>query len=262
MAILRFIKRSVDFCLTLLLWAYFTFGYLFILLLFFVPSSIHLKNSAAVFQKMNHIHLKCFFAWLRFLAPRTTFKIDQAVSGLRSSIIVCNHISYLDPILLVSLFPRQTTIVKNTFFSVPIFGWFLKKAGYVPSSPSEMHGPAMINHLEGIRRHLASGGNLFVFPEGTRSRGGKLLPFNKGVFSIARYCNTGLQLVLIRGTDKLFRPGAFSFRMRKTNTIELELIASLAPDDQSGNFSIGAVAHQARLVFERKIADVSVGKGF
>jgi len=123
MAILRFIKRSVDFCLTLLLWAYFTFGYLFILLLFFVPSSIHLKT-APPFFKNEPYSFEMFFAWLRFLAPRTTFKIDQAVSSLRSSIIVCNHISYLDPILLVSLFPRQTTIVKNTFFSVPIFGWF------------------------------------------------------------------------------------------------------------------------------------------
>ena len=141
---------------------------------------------------MNHVHLKCFFLWVGFLTPRTKFTIDPDVRGLRSSIIVCNHISYLDPIALVSLFPRQTTIVKNTFFSVPIFGWFLKKAGYVPSSPSEMYGPAMINHLESIKRHLAAGGNLFVFPEGTRSRDGKLAPFNKGVFSIARYCNTGL----------------------------------------------------------------------
>ena len=262
MAILRLIKHGIDFFLTLLLWAYFTVGYLFVLLLLFVPSYIQIKDSAAVLQKMNHIHLKCFFAWLRFLAPRTTFKIDQEVSGLRSSIIVCNHVSYLDPILLVSLFPRQTTIVKNTFFSVPIFGWFLRKAGYVPSSPSEMYGPAMIQHLEGIRRHLAAGGNLFVFPEGTRSRSGKILPFNKGVFSIARYCKTGLQLVLIRDTDRLFCPGAFSFRMRETHTIELELIASLAPDYQAKDFSIGAVAKQARLAFEQKIADVEAGKGF
>lgn len=261
MAILRLIKHGIDFFLTLLLWAYFTVGYLFVLLLLFVPSYIQIKDSAAVLQKMNHIHLKCFFAWLRFLAPRTTFKIDHEVSGLRSSIIVCNHVSYLDPILLVSLFPRQTTIVKNTFFSVPIFGWFLKKAGYVPSSPSEMYGPAMINHLESIKRHLAAGGNLFVFPEGTRGRGGKLVPFNKGVFSIARYCNTGLVLVFIRDTDKLFRPGTFSFNMLEQNDIRLELIAKLAPDYQVDNFSINALADQARQIFERKIADVQADKG-
>jgi len=262
MAMLRPIQRTIDFCLTVLLWAYFLFGYLFILLFLFVPSYLHLKSSDAVLQKMNSIHLKCFFAWLGCLAPRTKFIINADVRGLRSSIIVCNHTSYLDPILLVSLFPRHTTIVKNTFFSVPIFGWFLRKAGYVPSSPSEMFGPAMITHLEGIKRHLAAGGNLFVFPEGTRSRNGKLLPFNKGVFSIARYCNTGLKLVFIRDTDKLFHPGTFSFHMREKNTISLELIASLAPDYQANDFSIGAVADQARQIFERKIADVKAGERY
>jgi 1-acyl-sn-glycerol-3-phosphate acyltransferase len=261
MAVLRLLQRIIDFCLTVLLWSYFLFGYLFILLFLFVPSYIHLKKIDAVLQKMNHVHLKCFFFWVGFLAPRTKFTIDADVRGLRSSIIVCNHISYLDPIALVSLFPRQTTIVKNTFFSVPIFGWFLKKAGYVPSSPSEMYGPAMINHLESIKRHLAVGGNLFVFPEGTRGRGGELAPFNKGVFSIARYCNTGLILVFIRDTDKLFRPGTFSFNMLEQNDIRLELIAKLAPDYQVDNFSINALADQARQIFERKIADVQADKG-
>jgi 1-acyl-sn-glycerol-3-phosphate acyltransferase len=256
MSIIRFFQRVIDFCFTVLLWGYFLFGYLFILLFLFVPSYIHLKSSDAVLQKMNHLHLKCFLALVGFLAPRTKFTIDAEVRGLRSSIIVCNHISYLDPILLISLFPRQTTIVKNTFFSVPIFGWFLRKAGYVPSTPSEMYGPTMITHLEGIKRHLEAGGNLFVFPEGTRSRGGKLTPFNKGVFSIARYCNLGFKLVFIRDTDKLFRPGTFSFRTREKNTIALELIASLTPDYQANDFSISAVVDQARLIFERKIADV------
>lgn len=260
MALLRLFRRITDFGLTVLLWGYFLFGYLFILVILFVPSYIHLKSIAAVLQKMNHLHMKYFFALVGLLMPKTTFRINEDVLALRSSIIVCNHISYLDPILLVSLFPRQTTIVKNTFFSVPLFGWFLRKAGYVPSAPSEMHGPAMINHLESIKCHLATGGNLFVFPEGTRSRDGRLGLFNKGVFSIARYCNTGLKLVLIRDTDKLFRPGTFSFRRQEKTTIALELIASLTPDYQADNFSINAVAGEARKLFEQKIAEVHTGK--
>ena len=126
MAALRCLERVGDFFLTVLLWAYFLFGYLFLLLFLFVPSLLRLKDSAAALQKMNFLHLKIFFAWLRLLAPRARFAVDENVRSLRSSIIVCNHVSYLDPILLVSLFERQTTIVKNTFFRVPIFGWFLR----------------------------------------------------------------------------------------------------------------------------------------
>ena len=258
MAFLRPLQRSIEFCLTVLLWVYFLFGYFIILLLFFIPVYIRLKGCDAALQKMNHLHLKCFFIWLRFLAPRTTFEIDDEVRALRSSIIVCNHISYLDPILLVSLFPRQTTIVKNTFFRVPIFGWFLRKAGYVPSSPSEIFSPAMTANLEGIKRHLAYGGNLFVFPEGTRGRGGRLLPFNKGVFSIARYCNTGLRLVSIRGTDSLFSPGSFSFHMLARNIISMKVIAVLTPDYQAGDFSVNVLADQAKEIFKQKnSADLS-----
>lgn len=261
MPLIRFGHRLIDFCLTLLLWVYFIFGYLFILFLLFIPYYVQLKSSTAVLQKMFHLHLRGFFRLAGWLAPGTKYLISEEVRKLRSSIIVCNHISYLDPILLVSIFPRQTTIVKSTFFRVPIFGWFLRKAGYVPSAPSAMYGPAMITHLEGIKRHLAEGGNLFVFPEGTRSSGGRLAPFNKGVFSIARYCNTGMKLVFIHNTDKLFRPGSFSFQTREKNTISLTLLASLTPDYAAENFSISQVADQARRIFEQKIADIQAGGG-
>jgi 1-acyl-sn-glycerol-3-phosphate acyltransferase len=175
------------------------------------------------------------------------------VRTLQSSIIVCNHISYLDPILLVSLYKRHTTVVKNTFFRVPIFGWFLEKAGYLPSSSTDIFDPAMSANLEKIQRHLSAGGNLFIFPEGTRGRKGRVLPFNKGVFSIARYCNAELKLVLIRGTDKLFPPGGFSFRMSGDHTISLRRIVTLKPDYASENFSVSALAEDARQIFVREI---------
>ena len=189
----------------------------------------------------------------RFLIRRTKFEIPKEVREIHSSVVVCNHISYLDPILLISLFPRQVTIVKSTFFKVPIFGWFLRNAGYIPSAPNEMMGAAMINNLESIKEHLAAGGILFVFPEGTRSRDGNLSPFNKGVFSIARYCNAPIKLIFIQDTNKLFKPGFFIFNALDSNTIKLELIGTLEPDYKSNNFSISAVAEQARKLFEKKL---------
>ncbi len=255
MSLTRFSRPAVNFCLTLGLWVYFTLGYLLLMFVLFIPCYLKLKAGDAVLQKLFHVHLKFFFVLVDFVSPGVRFAVSEDVRGLRSSIIVCNHLSYLDPILMVSLFPRQTTIVKNTFFSVPIFGWFLRKAGYVPSSPAEMYGPAMINHLESIKRQLAAGGNLFVFPEGTRGRQGRIAPFNKGVFSIARYCNTGLKLVLIRNTDRLFRPGSFSFETRGKFTVSMELIGSLTEDDLK-NFSIGASADQARTLFERITSEI------
>ncbi|MBN1365187.1 MAG: 1-acyl-sn-glycerol-3-phosphate acyltransferase [Syntrophaceae bacterium] len=253
-----FLHFIIDLSVTLILWFYFMFGYLFILLFSFIPIYIFAKNRAATLQYLNHIHLKVFFALTRLLIPRAKFDIPDNIRKISSSVIVCNHLSYLDPILLVSLFRRQKTIVKNTFFKVPIFGWFLKNYGYISSGSEKMNGSAMIGNLEDIKQHLSTGGVLFVFPEGTRSRDGNLAPFNKGVFTIARYCNAPLKLVFIKGTNKLFQPGHFLFNTHDHSEIQLELIGSLNPDYKSSNFSISTVADEARKIFEEKIANVKM----
>ena len=131
---------------------------------------------------------------------------------------------------------------------------FRSAAGYVPSAPSEMLGPAMIKNLESIKEHLAAGHNLFVFPEGTRSRNGKLAPFNRGVFSIARYCEAPVKIIYIKDTNKLFPPGPFLFNTRDFNIILVELIGSLSPDYKDKDFSIAAVGEQVRAAFEQRMA--------
>jgi len=250
MTIRRSIQRLKDLFITLLLWSYFLFGSIFLFALFYLPAYVWARDRVTAFQKLNHIHMKNFFTLTRLLVPRTKFAVQREVREIHSSVIVCNHLSYLDPILLISLLPRQRTIVKSTFFQVPFFGWSLYNSGYIPSAPTEMLGPAMIQNLENIKKHLAAGGNLFVFPEGTRSRDGRLAPFNKGVFSIARYCDAPLKLIHIKDTNRLFRPGSFSFNTRDFIEIKVELIGSLDPDYQGDDFSISAVADQARSIFE------------
>ena len=250
----RYLKHACAFGITLLLWAYFLFGYLFLLPVFFLPYIVTHRSAAAAFQKLNHLHLQNFFGLVRIFIPRTDFHIAPEIRTLRSSILVCNHVSYLDPILLVSIYAMQTTIVKSTFFRVPIFGWFLKKAGYIPSSPDEMTGAAMIANLEAIKAHLAAGGNLFVFPEGTRSRDGRVGDFSRGVFSIARYCNQDVHLLMIRNTDGLFRPGAFTFNVFAPRTIAIDYLGRFKTAQGDDGQSVGAMAAQAKAIFDQEAA--------
>jgi len=256
MSLQKSIQRITDFFITLLLWSYYLCGSIVLFFFFYGPAYFFAANRATAFQKLTHIHMKNFFKLTGWLIPRVKFSIQDEVCQLHSSVIVCNHLSYLDPILLISLLPQQRTIVKNTFFKIPFFGWFMKNAGYVPSAPSEMLGAAMVKNLESIKEHLAAGGNLFVFPEGTRSRDGKLGTFNKGVFSIAHYCNAPLALIFIKDTDKLFRPGSFSFNTRDFNEIKVELIDFLDPDYQSKDFSTSVLANYVRRLYEARMGEL------
>src|SRR4030042_1008810 len=103
MLLIKTIHQFGDFFLTSILWVYFLFGYLVLLPVLYIPAYMITKNHATVLQNINHVHLKCFFALARALIRRTKYDIPEKVREIRSSIIICNHISYLDPILLVSI---------------------------------------------------------------------------------------------------------------------------------------------------------------
>ena len=169
---------------------------------------------------------------LRFLSPGVTWRVPTGIKKIRSSVLVCNHLSYLDPLLLISLFPRHKTIVKSVFFKVPIFGWMMKQSGFVPANPQGSLSAVMIERIEAMADYLSSGGNLFIFPEGTRSRDGIVGSFSKGAFKIARRCRAPIQVLKIKGTGKLFTPGRFLFKAHITAVISIEPIAVIDPDDR------------------------------
>ena len=100
----------------------------------FLPAGIlFFRNRQRAFQKLNHLFYKGFFGLVKGLIPACRWEIPKEVREIRSSVIVCNHRSYIDPILLISLYPRHTTIAKARLFHIPIFGKMLTLSGYIPS---------------------------------------------------------------------------------------------------------------------------------
>ena len=182
------------------------------------------------------------------------WRIADEVKDIRSSVIIANHLSFLDPILFVSLFEQQKTIVKSDYFRLPVFGWVLRTSGYIPSlAEGGLFAADMADQIKKMREYLGAGGNLFIFPEGHRSRDGRIGPFDQGAFKIARLCRAAsLKVVLIRNTDRLFPPGRFLFNTRDENLIEVELAGSLEPDYESETFSLSGIMAEARSLMERK----------
>jgi 1-acyl-sn-glycerol-3-phosphate acyltransferase len=252
----KYLKPVSDLAATLLLWSYFTVGFIILFAPFYLAAVLLSENREISFQRLNHYFYRGFFFLVRILIPGQKWRIADEIKSIRSSVIVCNHLSYLDPLLLISLFPRHKTIVKSTFFSVPIFGWMLKQSGYIPSASEGNLSELMIERINAMDGYLASGGNLFIFPEGTRSRDGSVGRLNKGAFKIARLCRKPIRILHIRNTNKLFTPGKFLFNTWVSNTITVEQITNLMPDYKSGDFSISELVSQVRSLLKTRTVNI------
>ena len=250
--ILKWIHFLLDLSVTLVLWSYFTLGFVLFFAPFYLLAYIFSKNPQTAFQKLNHVFYMGFFGILKRLIPVCRWRIPKEVHKIRSSVIVCNHRSYIDPILLISIYARHTTIAKARLFSIPVFGAMLSLSGYIPSKAGGRFAVLMMNIMERMTGFIASGGNVFIFPEGTRTRDGRIGSLNKGAFKIARKCKAPVVVLFIENTDRLFPPGKFLFNAHDPNTIVVTKMLTINPDYQSDQFSIDGLMAEVHALLETK----------
>jgi 1-acyl-sn-glycerol-3-phosphate acyltransferase len=123
-------------------------------------------------------------------------------------IFMCNHQSALDIYgLLFSLPLSFRWIAKRQLFLIPFFGWALKRAGHI--SIDRENPREALKAIDEAARKIRDGMNIIIFPEGTRSRDGSLLPFKKGGFSLALRAMVPIVPVGIAGTSVLQPKGSF-----------------------------------------------------
>jgi 1-acyl-sn-glycerol-3-phosphate acyltransferase len=117
-----------------------------------------------------------------------------------------NHVSNLDPPVLIPLLPhRQTIMMKKSLFRIPVLGTAMRMADCVPIDRHNRDSAiASVRHAEDVVRR---GHHMVMFPEGTRSRDGRLLPFKKGPFYMAMETGTPVIPITVLGTEKLLPKG-------------------------------------------------------
>ncbi len=150
--------------------------------------------------------------------------VEVSVQGLDkfdvngTYIYMCNHVSNLDPPILVPLIPKRTSVlVKKELFRVPILSRAMLMASFVPVD--RKNRDAAVASIEAAIRVIKQGVNITIFPEGTRSPDGKLLPFKKGPFHLA--CESGASIVpmTIFGTEKIMSKGSVKIKKGKATLI-------------------------------------------
>lgn len=110
----------------------------------------------------------------------------------------------------------------------------------------------MIDQMETMKSYLDAGGNFFIFPEGTRSRDGKMGKLNKGAFKIARMNRVPIYVLEISNTDRLFTPGKFFFNTRLHNSIGVKIIDCIQPDYEGKQPTAAELENQVRQAFSQR----------
>lgn len=121
------------------------------------------------------------------------FQVDggDRIAACRGTLIIANHPTLLDVVLLMSLVPNAQCVVKHQLWRNRFLGPVVRAAGYIRN---DVDADAFIGRC---REALASGSNLIIFPEGTRSVPGQPLRFQRGFANIALLAPADIQLIRI-----------------------------------------------------------------
>lgn len=158
------------------------------------------------------------FAGVRVAGVRVKTVGRESLDPAASYIFMSNHVSNLDPPILVPLIPRRTSVlVKKELFRVPILGYAMRLASLVPVDRSNRE-PAIAS-LRAASEVLAHGIPMTIFVEGTRSFDGRLLPFKKGPFYLAIESGAPVVPVTIVGTHHVLPKRRSSIRAGEVSVV-------------------------------------------
>jgi len=174
--------------------------------------------------------------------------IRVEVSGLehvpvgRSCIFMCNHVSNLDPPVVMPAIPgRISVLLKKELMSIPILGTAMRLAKFVPVERGSRREAAKAS-VEAAAEALNSGLNILVFPEGTRSVDGRLASFKKGPFFLAQQTGAPIVPVAISGTEQMMRKGSAWITPGVAN---VQMLGAIDPSDYATREELMDAVHGA-----------------
>lgn len=149
-------------------------------LLFFIPFLLLPKKiSKKISQFLMYLSYYVLTKFLIITGVMSVQIIDKSyLKNLNGTLIISNHPSFLDIVVLMSILPKADCIVKASLRSNFIIGWFVRASQYIVSD-----NPLQL--VETCIDRLNEGFNIIIFPEGTRSKPTTINDFQRAYASIA-----------------------------------------------------------------------------
>ena len=163
------------------------------------------------------------------LKVRDTSRLDPR----QAYVFMANHQSNIDiPVLVQALAPFQLRwMAKRELLRIPFFGWALWASKHIIVKRSRSKD--VVAAMAGAREKLTRGISVVVFPEGTRSTDGQLLPFKRGGFRLAEQAGVPIVPVTINGSGVLMKRGDWRLKRGEVEVVIGNAIPPGDADDRS-----------------------------
>lgn len=196
----------------------------------------------------------CFWAslytWLNPAWPVHVRGREHIEPG-RTYVLVANHLSLLDILVLFRLFKHFKWVAKVEVFKVPVIGWNMRLNEYIPLKRGNRE--SVVEMMATAEATLRSGSSLMIFPEGTRSVTGELKEFKLGAFELAARTGVPLLPIVIEGThDALPKHG---FVLRGRHRIRVTVLPAVPEADVADLTPAQAAQHVRRIIAAQLAAD-------
>jgi 1-acyl-sn-glycerol-3-phosphate acyltransferase len=204
---------------------------LFVFILFGLPAAL-----IGIPYSLLRGNIRTMYSWAMFTMRagikaggiRVVIEGTENIPPGESCIFLSNHVSNLDPPILLPAIPGMCSVfLKKSLMKIPFVGIAMRMAKYVPVSRG--HSRAEAEQSVAIAADaLRSGLHIFIFPEGTRSPDGNLLPFKKGAFFLAADANAPMVPIVIQGTAQMMRKGSLKIF---PGTATVRFLPAIHPQD-------------------------------
>ncbi len=194
----------------------------------------------------------CFWAslytWLNPAWPVTVEGRDKIRRGT-TYVMVANHLSLLDILVLFRLFRHFKWVSKIENFRVPFIGWNMSMNRYIKLRRGDR--ASVIEMMEACEQTIEAGSSIMMFPEGTRSSTGEMRPFKPGAFELALRTRSPILPIVILGTAEALPKRGFVLQGR--HPICIRVLDPIA-HEQVADMTVDELAVHVRELIARELA--------
>jgi 1-acyl-sn-glycerol-3-phosphate acyltransferase len=205
-------------------------------------------------RRLAALHqLTCFWAslytWLNPAWP-VTIEGRERIHRDVTYVMVANHQSLLDILVLFRLFTHFKWVAKIELFKIPCIGWNMSLNRYVKLRRGDPESIARM--MRTCEERLAEGSSIMMFPEGTRSVDGRLKPFKHGAFTLAQRAQVPLLPIVIEGTANALPKRGFV--LQGQHRIRVHVLPEI-PYARFAHLSVQALTEEVQARFAAELGE-------